>query len=140
MPLDRARTCLLVLLVALLGSGCSAQPAPGAAPTPASQPAPAATSSLMQPQATQPPQAPGPANGGNEGGHSSGNQIVIHADGVATPIDTRLFGTNVPAWINPQRLANPAFQARTRALGTKLLRMPGGSWSNYYDWLGCETG
>ena len=26
------------------------------------------------------------------------------------------------------------------ASGTTLLRLPGGSWSNHYDWLGCELG
>ncbi len=64
-------------------------------------------------------------------------EIAIHADS-ARPLDRRLFGTNVPAWLGPDKLADPAFQAATTALGTTLLRFPGGSWSNGYDWLACE--
>jgi len=65
-------------------------------------------------------------------------QIIVHADGPTRPFDQRLLGTNVAAWLGPELLANPEFQASTIALGTTLLRMPGGSWSNYYDWHGCE--
>jgi hypothetical protein len=64
-------------------------------------------------------------------------EIAVFVDS-ARPLDRRLFGTNVPAWIGPDRLADPAFQAATMALGTTLLRFPGGSWSNGYDWLACE--
>ena len=56
------------------------------------------------------------------------------------PFDRRLLGTNVPAWIGPERLADPEFQAATKESGVSLLRMPGGSWSNSYDWAGCEVG
>lgn len=66
-------------------------------------------------------------------------QIVIRADGAARPFDRRLLGTNVPAWL-AETLKRPEVQARTIALGTTLLRLPGGSWSNSYDWLACETG
>ena len=66
-------------------------------------------------------------------------EITILADS-ARPLDRRLFGTNVPAWLGPDRLADPAFLAATMALGTTLLRFPGGSWSNGYDWLACERG
>ena len=66
-------------------------------------------------------------------------EITILADS-AQPLDRRLFGTNVPAWLGPERLADPKFQAATTALGTTLLRFPGGSWSNGYDWLACERG
>ena len=88
----------------------------------------------------QPP-SPDPTNsdeGGDEGGAAAG-EITIHADS-ARPLDRRLFGTNVPAWLGPDKLADPAFQAATTALGTTLLRFPGGSWSNEYDWLACERG
>jgi alpha-L-arabinofuranosidase len=64
-------------------------------------------------------------------------EIVILADS-ARPLDRRLFGTNVPAWLGPERLSDPTFEAATVALGTTLLRFPGGSWSNGYDWLACE--
>ena len=66
-------------------------------------------------------------------------EIAIDAD-AARPLDRRLFGTNVPAWLGADKLADPAFQAATTALGTTLLRFPGGSWSNGYDWLACERG
>ena len=66
-------------------------------------------------------------------------EITILADS-ARPLDRRLFGTNVPAWLGPERLADPTFVAATMALGTTLLRFPGGSWSNGYDWLACERG
>lgn len=64
--------------------------------------------------------------------------IEIDFTGTARPIDPRVFGTNVPAWIGPERLADDAFRAEIAASGTTMLRMPGGSWSNDYDWLGCE--
>ena len=64
-------------------------------------------------------------------------EITIDSDS-ARPLDRRLFGTNVPAWLGPDKLADPAFQAATTALGVTLLRFPGGSWSNGYDWLECE--
>ncbi len=66
--------------------------------------------------------------------------ITIDATGSVTPIDTRVRGTNLPAWLNPTRFADTTFHARTRASGTTLMRIPGGSWSNYYDWLACERG
>jgi hypothetical protein len=72
--------------------------------------------------------------------NDSGGAIAIDAghDGVA--FDHRLLGTNVPAWIGPQRLADPDFIAETLGSGTTLIRMPGGSWSNAYDWHACEIG
>ena len=70
---------------------------------------------------------------------AAAGEITISADS-ARPLDRRLFGTNVPAWLGPERLADPGFLASTAALGTTLLRFPGGSWSNGYDWLACERG
>lgn len=64
--------------------------------------------------------------------------IVIDAAGAETPFDRRLLGTNVPAWLGPARLSDATFLARTKASGVSLLRMPGGSWSNTYNWLACE--
>lgn len=66
--------------------------------------------------------------------------IVVNATDAGRPLDPRLFGTNVPAWINPTNLANDSVRALTRALGPTVLRYPGGSWSNAYDWLACEMG
>ena len=66
--------------------------------------------------------------------------IVVDVNGPSTLFDRRLLGTNVPAWIGPERLADPEFQAATIESGVSLLRLPGGSWSNSYDWAGCEVG
>ncbi len=66
--------------------------------------------------------------------------ILIDAGAPTIPIDDRLFGTNLPAWIGPGQLADERFRAAVDETGTTLLRMPGGSWSNSYDWLGCEQG
>ncbi|MDZ7632020.1 MAG: hypothetical protein U5K74_11925 [Gemmatimonadaceae bacterium] len=66
--------------------------------------------------------------------------ITVQATATGLPIDARLFGTNIPAWVNPSQLGNDKVRAATSALGTTLLRLPGGSWSNHYDWLKCEMG
>ncbi len=66
--------------------------------------------------------------------------IRVNTHATPTLIDPRVRGTNLPAWLNPTRLNNTTFQERTRASGTSVMRIPGGSWSNAYNWLGCETG
>lgn len=66
--------------------------------------------------------------------------LVIRADLPSRPIDRRVFGTNLPAWIGAVRLADPEFQQATVESGVTLIRMPGGSWSNHYDWRACEDG
>lgn len=66
--------------------------------------------------------------------------IRIHSGAVTTPVNPYLLGSNLPAWLGPGRLANEVFRARTRASGIRLLRLPGGSWSNAYGWLSCEMG
>ena len=70
----------------------------------------------------------------------SSNRIVVHADDAAGPFDRRLLGTNVPAWLSREQVAGQEFHDLLAASGTTLLRLPGGSWSNGYDWLGCELG
>ena len=70
----------------------------------------------------------------------SAPDIVIDAAADRTPFAARILGTNVPAWLGPELLGDADFQAETRASGTTLLRMPGGSWSNSYEWDACETG
>jgi hypothetical protein len=67
-------------------------------------------------------------------------RVVVHTDQPVAPFDHRLLGTNVPAWLLPQLVADEQFRALTVASGTTLLRLPGGSWSNGYHWLGCEQG
>ncbi len=65
------------------------------------------------------------------------NTIRIDARGTAQPFDQQLLGSNIPAWLS-NRLRDEMFQARTFGSGTSVMRIPGGSWSNSYDWLGCE--
>ena len=69
-----------------------------------------------------------------------GADVVIDAGTEGRAIDRRVLGTNVPAWLGRERLSDPVFQERTVASGVTVLRMPGGSWSNAYDWAGCEEG
>ncbi|MGZ6958670.1 MAG: alpha-L-arabinofuranosidase, partial [Ilumatobacteraceae bacterium] len=64
----------------------------------------------------------------------------MNVGGATRPFDRRLLGTNAPAWIGPEKLRDPGFQQRIRDLGTTVVRMPGGSWSDSYDWLACENG
>ncbi|MBE2221914.1 MAG: alpha-L-arabinofuranosidase [Anaerolineae bacterium] len=64
--------------------------------------------------------------------------IVIDLSAESRPINPALLGTNVPAWLGNQRTTNETFIARTLASGTSMIRIPGGSWSNYYEWLPCE--
>jgi hypothetical protein len=83
------------------------------------------------------------SSNGPGGGHATGPEaaearIVVRADEVLGPFDRRLLGTNVPAWLLPELVADQGFIDVTKASGTTLLRMPGGSWSNQYDWSGCE--
>jgi hypothetical protein len=66
-------------------------------------------------------------------------EVIIRDDVQGTAVDRRVLGTNVPAWLGPTVLADPAFVDATVESGVTLLRMPGGSWSNSYDWLGCES-
>ena len=80
------------------------------------------------------------ACGGSAGLGGSNHQIVVHTDEVIGAFDRRLLGTNVPAWLLPDLVADPEFRELTVASGTTLLRLPGGSWSDDYDWLGCELG
>ncbi len=56
------------------------------------------------------------------------------------PISSLVLGTNMPAWLNPSRLGDSVFQTEAVALGATLYRIPGGSWSNSYNWLACENG
>jgi len=66
--------------------------------------------------------------------------IHIQAGSVLTPFSPYLLSSNLPAWLGPSRLGNTIFRTRTAASGLKLLRLPGGSWSNSYGWLNCEMG
>ena len=65
-------------------------------------------------------------------------KIVVQTSQPIAAFDHRVLGTNVPAWLSPEVVASDQFRELVRASGTTLLRLPGGSWSNGYDWLGCE--
>jgi hypothetical protein len=125
---------ILFILLGLILSACSWGPSRPPTDT-AAQSAP--TSSLVQMgapgvapqgQATATPTA-APAQPG----------LTIHVDGPARAFDRRLLGTNVPAWLG-DNLKRPEILELTVALDSTVLRLPGGSWSNAYNWLACETG
>jgi hypothetical protein len=78
-----------------------------------------------------PPPPPPPAEGTAT--------VRIRSTAAGTPIDARLFGTNLATW-NGDKLAEATFRARTAASGVSVIRMPGGSYSNWYGWLTCEMG
>lgn len=64
--------------------------------------------------------------------------IVIDLAGETKPFNKALLGTNTPAWLGKDRTTDDTFIDRTLAAGVTMLRLPGGSWSNYYEWLPCE--
>ena len=66
--------------------------------------------------------------------------IVINVDGPLTAVDTRVLGTNLPLWLGTSRTENSTFLARADAANLTVVRIPGGSRSNGYNWLACETG
>ncbi|MCU0489995.1 MAG: alpha-L-arabinofuranosidase [Chloroflexaceae bacterium] len=87
---------------------------------------------------TQPPSLLGAPTAASQLAESTAGTISINAAGPSRMVDARLLGTNVPAWLNPTRLTNATFLAHTAASGATVLRLPGGSWSNSYNWLACE--
>ncbi|MGQ9490751.1 MAG: alpha-L-arabinofuranosidase [Anaerolineae bacterium] len=66
--------------------------------------------------------------------------VRIQASSPITPFTPHMLASNLPAWLGPTRLDDATFRARTAASGLKLLRLPGGSWSNAYGWASCELG
>lgn len=64
--------------------------------------------------------------------------FTIQVNQVVATINPLMRGSNAPSWLGDQRYADPLFRARTKYSGLKYLRIPGGSWSNMYGWLGCE--
>ncbi len=64
--------------------------------------------------------------------------ITIDATAAGTAVNPRLLGTNLPSWLGSWRTENATFINRTTAAGVTMVRVPGGSWSNYYDWSNCE--
>ena len=64
--------------------------------------------------------------------------ISFDAAADSIPVSPLLLGTNIPAWLGAERLADPLFRERAAAAETTIYRIPGGSWSNGYSWLACE--
>jgi hypothetical protein len=126
---QRSPVTALLLLTALLLAGCAPRAAPQTPAPPG--PTPTGPAPLAAPTSPAPPPSPTPAPPAAE--------IVVDA-AQARPFDRRLLGTNLPAWIAPDRLAQADLQRRITDLGPTLLRMPGGSWSNAYSWEACERG
>ena len=131
------RHLLLVLLVSLVAmGGCSMATSPTSSswtpPQPAAQ-TPNPDNVTPSPDGKPSPTAFSPPADGRP-------VIAINAAGTTLSLDPRLFGTNLPAWLGPDRLGNKDIRARTTALGSPLLRLPGGSWSSSYSWLACEMG
>ncbi len=76
---------------------------------------------------------------GSRGPSGSNHRIVVHADQVVAPFDRRLLGTNVPAWLGAGFTTDEEVKALLLASGATMIRMPGGSWSDAYDWLGASS-
>jgi hypothetical protein len=66
--------------------------------------------------------------------------VRINTLGTPQTFDARLLGTNLPAWLGATRFSNATVRARLSASGVTLVRIPGGSWGDDYDWLNCENG
>lgn len=138
----RLHGVLVVLVAAALVSTACSSPDPlaglgTAGEQPGSTPA---DGSLGAPGSTA-TDASEPDEGGDEPARPADPEradLVVHTDRVLAEIDPMVLGTNVPAWLLPDLLTDLRFVQLTQALGTTLLRLPGGSWSNDYDWLGCE--
>ncbi|MBK8987122.1 MAG: alpha-L-arabinofuranosidase [Chloroflexi bacterium] len=114
--------CGLIVLVA-----CGGAPEVTAVPNPASA-APTSQPTSPPETAVPTPLPPPPVADG----------LTIELTDDFHPFDARLLGSNLPAWLGTGRVEDPAFINRTIASGVSLMRIPGGSWSNYYDWAACE--
>ena len=56
--------------------------------------------------------------------------IAVDAGGtVSSFVPFRVFGNNVPSWIDPVPVKD-----KVQAAGNYLLRIPGGSWGDVYHW------
>lgn len=108
--------------------------AAGPTPTPTPTQPPTATPTDSPP----PPTASATPTGSPTPTLPPSTDITIDALSPGAPISPLVLGSNVPAWLNPGRLAYSRFRTRSTAAGLSIVRMPGGSWSNSYDWLACE--
>jgi hypothetical protein len=135
----RRAAALAVLLGVATASACSGDGVTELDPPPASERSNVETAPVGSVDDAAPnPSVDDPASGEVAG--KVAGEIVVDVEATGTPIDRRLFGTNLPAWVATDVIDDPSFVERTAASGVTVLRMPGGSWSNYYDWLDCENG
>ena len=65
--------------------------------------------------------------------------LAIDDTAQGLPVPESLYGSNLPTWLGPAHLADSTFQELASAAGLTVMRMPGGSWSNGYDWRACEV-
>ncbi|MDW3214173.1 MAG: hypothetical protein R8G01_09270 [Ilumatobacteraceae bacterium] len=126
---------LLVSIATLVG--CSADRLPAAEQGPAST-----TEHTAQTTDTD---SPSPRLSGDAAGppptppdEASSAAFAIDLTAPGRPIDDRVFGTNVPAWLGPDTLASDWFRTALAESGATTIRMPGGSWSTVYGWSACE--
>lgn len=135
------RAILLLVLGLVILAACTSTTATSPSPMVQSTP-PLLTESPTTPasnptEVLDPTTAPTPTTPASVDGRPV---VQIDTTSPGQPIDPRLFGTNIPAWLGPSNLGRDDVLAMTQALGTNILRIPGGSWSNAYSWLACETG
>lgn len=128
LPDRTARPALLMAAVGVSLGACVAQP----------ELPPGSVRDIELTATDRPVRAAPPTSGSTPVGLVA--DLVVHADDGAQPIDRRVFGTNLPAWLGALRLADPAFRQAATESGVTVVRMPGGSWSNGYDWRACEDG
>lgn len=125
----------MAVVVAVVAVACSGDDTASIVPS-----TPATTTGATV--ATIPPLASIPAEPGTTqpAAAVAADEIAIDVGKVSGTFDRRMLGTNVPAWVRPEKLADPRFQELAVASGASVVRMPGGSWSSSYDWLACENG
>lgn len=64
--------------------------------------------------------------------------IDVDAAAEGVQFSPLILGSNLPAWLNPDKFENEQFRRRVAASGVTLLRIPGGAWGDEYGWLSCE--
>jgi alpha-L-arabinofuranosidase len=69
---------------------------------------------------------------------TTAGSITFNVNATGTAINPYVLGTNLPAWLGSWRTQDNTFINRTKAANLTLIRIPGGSWSNYYEWDNCE--
>nr|UZM28259.1 hypothetical protein [uncultured bacterium] len=123
------------LAIAVMIASCAADPLPESSPS-------TAASTVFEqspaPRGNDPGTVDDPSTSKIDASPSAAHGIVVNTAATGVDFDRRLLGTNVPAWLGPERLASPQMITAARDSGTSLVRMPGGSWSNSYDWHACE--